>query len=242
MALVVAFLTNGFLVGFLWTRLFLAGAMRQADLGAFVARVQKVQKRLEEQPESDAQALSLVERQLDPDSRQQPVDPKALKEAIRAASPSVLVQIFYRAARLRAETWQDPAKKELMERTIAIFEGLIEADRKGRFHKNYGQLGFALKDAREPDWERAKQMLDKAIEIRGSWKEHGWTIYEFNRALCRMHLDPRTQSGAKSEPPVREAILSDLRPVAASDLRELLRKDPDIRTWMRVNDVALKDL
>jgi hypothetical protein len=69
----------GFLFGYLWTRLFLAGALRAADqaaIGALVMEVQKVtekaettERKLEElkkQSELDAAALNLAYRQLNP--------------------------------------------------------------------------------------------------------------------------------------------------------------------------------
>jgi hypothetical protein len=69
----------GFLFGYLWTRLFLAGALRLADqvaIGDLVAKVQSMtekaettDRKLEEfkkQSELDATALSLAYRQLNP--------------------------------------------------------------------------------------------------------------------------------------------------------------------------------
>ena len=43
---------------------------------------------------------------------------------------------------------------------------MIECDTDKKYHRNHGQLGFALKDRQPPDWTRAEKELSTAIEMR----------------------------------------------------------------------------
>ena len=56
-----------------------------------------------------------------------------------------------------------------MQLTIPIFTALVKDDIHGVFHRNHGQLGFALKDQQPPDWAAAEVDLTAAIDSRGPW-------------------------------------------------------------------------
>jgi hypothetical protein len=130
-----------------------------------------------------------------------------------------------------------------MERTIPLFRALIHNDVENRYHMNHGQLGFALKDQNTPDWAEAERELTAAIEIRGPWKDKGWLFYEFNRALCRIMLDPGFSQGRSSDPDRKTHILQDLRAAAhVDDLRRLLRSDPTIQKWVSLNEIHVNEL
>jgi hypothetical protein len=246
----------GFLFGYLWTRLFLAGALRVADeaaLGALEARVRTVsdraastERRLEElrkQTELDVNALNLANRVLNPSPDLPEVTQDALNEAVTLASRPIRVQIFNQAWQTRSDNWREAATKPKMERTIPIFRALIESDAEKQFHMNHGQLGFALKDRINPDWRAAEAELTTAIEMRGPWEEKGWLFYEFNRALCRISLDPDFLADKPSEPSRRQEILTDLRAAThAEQIKPLLRLDEKARTWLTLNGVSKKEL
>lgn len=241
----------GFLFGYLWTRLFLAGALRLADqaaLGALASEVQKVTEmaetterkidELKQQRELDAAALNLTYRQLNPSPDHDEVTQEALNAAIMAASKPIRVQIFNQARQVRGDNWRDSATKPKMERTIPLFRALIKCDPDDQYHVNHGQLGFALKDKREPDWAEAERELTRAIEIRGSWEQKGWFFYEFNRALCRIHLDAAFGQGRSSTPESRDRILQDLRVAShMEEIRRLVPEDPTIQNWIALNDL-----
>jgi len=246
MSILLYFSTVGFLFGYLWTRLFLAGAFRQADLmaiGQLASRVEQTDQkldRLKKQSEIDVEALNLAYRQLNPSPELPEVSQETLDFTIASASRPIKVQIFNQGSSVRSENWRE--KKSLMERTIPLFKALINSDKDGRFHMNHGQLGFALKDKERPDWAEAERELTKAIEIRGPWQEHGWLFYEFNRAICRIKLDESFTNGSPTNSPVREAILSDIRSASNSDLKRLFRQDETISGWMKVNHIKSADL
>jgi len=255
-ALLSYYAVLGFLFGYLWTRLFLAGALRVADqaaIGALVVEVHKVtekaestERKLEElkkQSELDAAALNLAYRQLNPSPDLPQVIQDDLDAAVAAASRPVKVQIFNQAWQVRRDNWRDVNNKHKMERTIPVFRALIHNDVENRYHLNHGQLGFALKDIIRPEWAEAEKELTHAIEIRGPWQEHGWLFYEFNRALCTIMLDPAFAEDHPSEPERKSHVLQDLRAAAhADDVKQVLRTDPVISKWMSLNDVAEKDL
>ena len=103
-------------------------------------------------------------------------------------------------------------------------------------HRDHGQLGYALKDKNEPEWESAIKELSKAIELRGTWTKQGFRSYEFNRAVCRIHIDPEN----------RGEILADLR-VAATSQRSggagtWIKEDEDIQQWLRNHNLSELDL
>ncbi len=233
MALLVYFLACGFLIGYLWTRLYLPGAFRMADLEALGKRVGLLQQ----QQQTDALALTMAERQVNPNTAAPALLVEKVKEAIKNASPSVKVQVFYRAEQLRSQTWR--TEKSKMERTIPIFEALIESDPEDNFHRNHGQLGFALKDKINPDWQRAEQELTRAIQIRDKWNQGGWRFYEFNRAICRIRLDPNFTQGKVSDPDRRNLIFSDVRAAVTGDLKAIADQDQTIQDWLKLNNLQL---
>ncbi len=246
----------GFLFGYLWTRLFLAGALRVADqaaIGTLTAEVQKVTVKaettkrevdaLKKQSELDVAALNLAYRQLNPSPDLPKVTPEDLDSAIAAASRPVKEQIFNQAWQLRSDNWRDDINKPKMERTIPVFRALINNDPNN--HLFHGQLGFALKDKTEQEWKEAEKELSTAIELRGTWREEGWLFYEFNRALCRIQNDP----AFSQDPPVpsdqdtKTSILEDLRvALHAEDNEQMIKTDPLIKKWKAVNKITQKDL
>jgi hypothetical protein len=248
LATLVHFLVLGFLFGYLWTRLFLASAFRQADLAALGTLATKVEETKEEmvafkkQAERDAEAQSLVTQQLNPSPNAEPVSFERLQAAVHGASTHARAQIYNQAWDVRSENWR--TNKEKMARTIPVFRALIGSDPSREYHTNHGQLGFALKDQEPPDWQAALDELTKAIELRGKWYEKPtWLFYEFNRAICRVMLDENLKQGQPCDDATKKAIFEDL--VAASvpaDSVEFLDKHTQLKKWMRINGVKRPQL
>jgi hypothetical protein len=252
--LLVYFSICGFLLGYLWTRLFLPVAFRHSDDAAISVLTTEVNDlklqfthvgshvdAIKQQTEIDAEAINIVERQLraGPDA---PVPAQAeLDDVIGRASPSTKMHVFYQAQRLRTSTWRD--EKSTMERTIPLFRALIACDTKDRFHRNHGQLGFALKDKLDPspeDLREAEHALTKAIEIRGDWHHKGFVLYEFNRAVCRMMLDSAFREERRSPAAVRKAIEDDLEAAQTSKwlAGSVIPGDEPIQKWLTLNRPA----
>lgn len=239
---ILYFSACGFLVGYLWTRLFLTRALAEADVSAIiVAEVQKAQK---DQSQIDAEALSLTYRYLRLDTKPEEFNIDQLKKAIKAAQASVRVQIFYQAEKIRSENWK--LNKDLMERTIPIFQALVDSDERGEFHRNYAQLGFALKDKQKPEYAKAEQALEKAIQMRGEEQKADWLVYEANRAICRIAQDANFAERKESDAAAKEKILTDLTAAYEDEFcRERIFKgsnrDERIADWLRLNKAKLAD-
>lgn len=230
----------GFLLCYLWTRLYFGNELRKADLEMFGDRIEKVQNKvneLERQAAIDAKALLITQRQLNPGSDTTPISQSDLDAAIKAASPNTKAQIYYLAQDNRSKNWEDRTKKIIMERSIPVFRALIASDTDNVYHLNHGQLGFALKDQRKPDWKEAEKELTKAIEIRGPWKKEGWLFYEFNRAICRINNDDKFNQDVASDPEIKGQINADLKIAGnASTIMDIISNDPDIQKWMSLNE------
>ncbi len=172
----------------------------------------------------DSKALELVNRHLDSGEKEQ--DVKALKEAIKGASRTVLFEIFKEARAVRTANWNKDVT--LMERTIPIFEALIDNSAGEKFHRNHAQLGYALKDQGGPDdtkkdWEGAYRELTKAIDLRGQEGDEGFLMYEFNRAICSIKLGKDF-----------DAITRDIRLAASrSALYKRLKESDIIVNWAK---------
>lgn len=252
LALLLFFMVSGFLDGYLWTRLFLPGAFRQADLSTLATRVeaatrvasqasQRVQE-LERQAAFDAHALALAERQMNPGGDTPSPTPQELSDGIRKASQPVKIQIFAKANTMRADNWR--TNKAKMELTIPIFRALITSDGERRYHRNHGQLGYALKDQQTPDWGSAEAELAEAITIRDGAGETGFRLYELNRALCRINLHAAPAGGGPAPPEALERVLADLREVARSKHRRIIADEPTIQAWLArqgLDEAALAD-
>jgi hypothetical protein len=234
-AIIFFFSLSGFLLGYLWTRLFLGGELARADLNAVTEQVREIAVAQEEQPHLDAAALSLANQYLQAADIAK-LSPEELKIAIQRASPPVKVQVFYQARELRSRSWQQNVDKPRIDRTIPVFEALIASDKDNLFHQNYGQLGFAFKDKRKPDFARAEKELTTAIDIRGPASEAGWEIYEINRAICRIRQDPHFVEGRPASPEFRNGILSDLK-IAIKAFPDLFG-EPEIVEWLKVNNIT----
>jgi hypothetical protein len=231
-SIIVYFVVGGFLFGYLWTRIFMAGELQKAQ-AVTQAELRNLEKQREQQADLDADALGLVDQYLRSGPQPDHIDVQAVKQAIMRASSPVRVQILMAAQEIRSNNWK--SNKTLMERTIPVFEALIAAE-PDRFHRNYGQLGFALKDKKDPDWAGAEKILSKAIDLRGPPESSGWLLYEFNRAISRIHLDPAFSAKKPSAADMRTKIEEDLRVGGrAIDLKNI----PVVVEWAEINGVAM---
>jgi hypothetical protein len=238
MAMPVFFIICGFLFGYLWTRLYLPTALKQADIGLLVKQVKEFQS----QAETDLNARTLTERQLS--LGLDPVPQENLNEAIRKASKEAKISIFYQAQNTRSLNWEKEETKPLMERTIPIFKALIEADTEGIYHRNHGQLAYALKDKSVSDYLGALEELNKAIRIRDQQGEgEEYLAYEFNRAYCRIMTDKSFQDDKPSDLRSKEGILKDVEK-AAEDyyFADIMTQDPVYQKWFGLNKIKPADI
>jgi hypothetical protein len=238
LALLVFYSITGFLITYLVTRVYLGPVFARADeLMRYVdERIDEVQESQRQRGERDVQALTLATRQLEAEA----VEQDKLDSAVKAASPLIRAQIFWRANQQRQRG--DP---EQTARTIGVFRALTAADTERRFHNNYAQLGYALKDQADPDFRAAEEALDTAIRIRDNLGERwAWSpLYELNRALSRIQTDPGKATGQATDDDLRVRILADLRRAAKLPyLDPELSDDETIKAWLDRNGLTSDDL
>lgn len=256
-AILIFFSVNGFFVGYLWTRrrAMVEFGMGRSEYSQITGKVKNIQDKLsevddklsevDERTRNDLEAIKLVTRALNPPLGYSPVNQQELQEKIQKASYDARAKIFYDAAEIRSHNWRE--NKPIMERTIPIFRALIANDTENKYHNNHGQLGFALKDKRQPDYAEADKELTKAIEIRGPWKsgdDINGLYYELNRAICRIWLDEGFNNDKPTTAEKRELILKDISFADNNpNLSRLMMSEEKtpIPKWMKLNNLNIQD-
>ena len=185
LAIMGYFSACGVLFGYVWTRFEVLTSTRP--------------------PDYDTEALRRVDRWLNqPPGPQDEDDCAAMVNAIKAASVSAQVKIL-----LEADKYRSAGTQPANERSLPIFQALVEADAQKIFHRNRGQNALALMGSKA-DWKSALDLLNEAICIRDLSGEPDWHEYEFARAICRIHLDDQFNRQQKSAPEVQSSIRADL--------------------------------
>lgn len=188
------------------------------------------------QSQIDAAALALTNKYLSEIDGRTTVDVNKLKWSIERASELSRHTIFLLAQQVRRSNWK--SNKPIMERTIPIFESLLEADRTKHYY--FAQLAFAQKDQVNPDWKSAKANLDKAFELLNTQEAKYWSYYQLCRAACLIELDPKFQQEKPSDKAMKKAILDDLRIVQAMlpDYMDMLNQpwNRNFRRWLSLNE------
>ncbi len=209
-----------------------------------IDQVERKQEKTQERQEKHERLLALIARQLDPSSEPDPARLAEMKALLREAPDDVKSEAFYRARDARGRGFRDERLKSTIERTVPIFQALIESDVARNFHRNYGQLGYALRDQARPDLAGAVQALTTAIQVRDRTNGGDYGLYEMARALCLIEQDPRLAEGKSSDADQRTAIIADLAAAAKSrQARDILarivaEKSPSakaLRKWLELN-------
>jgi hypothetical protein len=244
----------GFLFGYLWTRLFLIGAFRQADrIGVLAKQIKTATEKaevaerqvdeLKRQSQLDAEALNLIDQHLNPRADSLRPSQQEIDNAVLSASKSVRTQIYYRARDLRSKTWSDPSSKPVMELTIPVFRALISADKERWYHASHGQLAYALKDKIQPDYAEAEKEFTTAIDIRDRLGEGEWSFYELYRAVCVIKQDTNFASNKPSDDHLKERVAADLTRAFRDDYAwNVACRDAVLSSWSKLNALHLGSL
>lgn len=166
-----------------------------------------------------------------------------LTAAIKQASADVSKRVFNLAQEFRRSA-HGAGEKSRVERTIPIFEALIESD--PQQHQYYAELAFAYKDSDSPDLFKVIQYLDKAIALRGNQQRAETWNYELSRAITRIQEAYKASNTYDFESAVHERIIADLLAVAEIyNLENILREASDqtlpvpVINWMQHNQTML---
>jgi hypothetical protein len=244
----IFFLVCGFLISFLWTRRYLAGEFRQADLdalgegitqlGGMVAQLEGQVGEVKKQLEFDANGLSTVQRQLNPSPGVKPITQDELDAVIKPVSTAVREQIFNQIDHILGECAKGENSAENLEKTIPVYKALIASDSDNSHDEYHGNLGMALQLKRHPSPLEAESELTKAIEMRGGGIESGWTGWEFYRAESRIMKDADYKQRKQSNDAVKEAILTDLKTVDGDPVVGAFMPGSKLITeWLKVNGI-----
>ena len=233
-AVILYFTIAGFLFAFLWTRIHMENVLRQQSAQGTLAVERLLERRQEQENTANTKAFELTDAYLDPLA-----DPNAkmfdnLEEKIADSSLIARTMIFDRARKVRQKNWRAGGNNNLIDRTIPIFRGLIAASPE-RQHRNYGQLGYALNKATQPDWAAAQAALEKAIRLRGE-DDSGQGFYELNLAMALINQDSAFLDGKASGDAAITRITKLLDP--ASKVVDL-NDEPTISDWAKLNGYAI---
>lgn len=249
----IGFCLVGFILVYLWTRIYLGSQFAQADLSMFGRQIddrfdqlskdidkelEDVSSRLERQDTRDATALNMVERWLI-SGEDYGYSSEVVSEAVLLASPPVQTQIFYKARGARRTHIPPEQVDEISVRTIPIFEALVKGGPKDLLHQYHGQLGYALQDtpnAGEEDFERAISELSQAIEVRDKAHIRGHQTYELVRAVNKIRRDENFRNGRASDATAKNEVLSDLK-VAMGAVPDFA-DNPQVIKWLELNNVT----
>jgi hypothetical protein len=213
------FSTCGLLYGYLWTRY--EDAVTSYGAGDTAAAA-LVSRWLNARPAPDGQTRS------------------NMMDAVGSASSTARVRIF-----LQAEQYRKSSTEDVNERSLPVFQALVEADSEGVFHRNRSQYALALmgknKDPKttSDDWSNALSLLDDAIRIRDRSGEPARREYEFARAVCQIKLDPNFTNvpPQASDASIAQSIRADLD--EAKDIpdttKRLIDKDQVAVKWEDLN-------
>jgi tetratricopeptide (TPR) repeat protein len=177
----------------------------------------------------DQNALALVDRYLN-DSEAEEISPEDLLDAIDDASQRARYRIYEIARETRRKTWS--CDKPALERTIPVFEALLESGiSDGETHRLCAPLAYALKDKRCPDYVRALELLDRAIELRREAGLAASAWYHFNRAFCLIAMRSDSSDHAFSAVEINR-IRSDLANAEAHpSMKQAVENCDLIKTW-----------
>lgn len=237
-AVIVYFSIVGFLFAYLWTRIHMESVLRWQSLQLSVEIAGALEQQRQDENDADAAAFELTDAYLEVQT--DPAAPAFRNIEAKVAASSLIARtlIFERARKVRRDSWRAPVGdpvRQLVDRTIPIFRGLVAAS-PNRHHRNYGQLGYALIKAVNPDWAAAKSALETAIRLRSDEDDSGRGYYELCLAIALVNLDAGFGAGKKSDASTRnriEALLKNL----PEDID--LRDEKVLIDWAALNDVSL---
>jgi hypothetical protein len=153
LAIMGFFSTCGLLYGYLWTR---------------------YEQAMTLDTDTDSSALALVDRWLRASTTPNDQMRKDTVDAIKRASLEARMPIFQRSQQYRM-----PFTPEVNDRSVVVFQALVDADSRQFFHRNRGECALAFmgktKDPKnaDDDWNHAHDRLNDAITIRDRSGEKG---------------------------------------------------------------------
>jgi hypothetical protein len=216
-------------------------AKRTEEVAQQTEAVQIKLNQCEEQEQRDIKALELADIQLS--DTMEPVASDDLIDAVKVASPSALENIFQRTKEARHHAWvlkeKGEESRQITERTIPIFQGLLASHHGKQRHRYHAQLGYALKDQDEPEWQKARESLDAAIALLEESGRPMSPFYQFNWALCAIELDARATPTGPTLLEMRTAIAEAIRQGSGFwKLKAAILGNERVQSWLERNRLS----
>jgi hypothetical protein len=200
--------------------------------------IQNIQSSSENQENQNVLAIEYVDLFLSETITIKKISEHDLESQILKASPLALEFIYQKAKEARKSASAN-SKKGLIERTIPIFAALTKSQHRKEKHRFFAQLGYALKDQSQPDWQAAKDNLEQAIQL---WKEEHQASslpphYCFNWVICAIKLENKAHPNTKSEVASKMNIIDRMKCVNQCEvLTKSLYEDESVNEWLKYNN------
>jgi len=247
-SLIIFFSITGFFISYLWARVVLLEWIEDSRLRSKFKKIDNEIRAAQNEKRKDVIAHRSVDGFLE--NGEVYVTKEELDSDIKKASYDVQKDILIKTSQWRSDNWK--VNKKAMERCIPIFISFLDIKEFAEEYSLHAKLGYAYKDKRPPDYIKAKETLSDAIKFRDEFKQKSMDrgfkiddtmkrIYEYNRAICSIMLDPDFNSmpPAVSTQSARWEIMNDLI-LAYQDerARNIIDNDPDpeLKSWMELND------
>ena len=194
--------------------------------------------------EIDALLIERVCKILSPQSDNISLHDIQLNQLIKKASEFGKTAVF-QLAKVNRRAYRNH-DRDLMARSIPLFEALVENDMRKDHHYYFGQLGYALKDQPIANWEKAYENFTTAIEIRDNNDPE--YFYEFNRAICKVSLDVNIGLSQPSETAIQDLIVRDLayaKRGIGNKFENLINEETDnrnLKNWLSLNKIKYQDI
>jgi hypothetical protein len=232
------FLICGFLLSYLWTRVYLPRAFRWSD--AFAALTQQ-NRELSEQVDRNQAALEAINRQLNPQQSDSPLSESELTALLKEASMPMRKLAFFQAAHARESDTDTDEGKARVARTIPVWRALIACDAERQDFRNHFELALAIALSDPPNWKDAEHEVTEAITRRDALGEEGWRNLEFHRARFLIHLDESFARRQPSSPEQQVRIERDLQLAEADPfVKSSWSQYPEASQWRNLNRVPLE--
>jgi len=196
--------------------------------------VEQMKAEIDKKNERDSRALENFYAYMNDEESN--VDIESLKSDIADASILARYDILKETRKKRREGYKE-SDASTIESTIPIFEALIASDVQNKYHRNHGQLGYALWDAgnltgNQDYIKRAHLELTTAIRLRDESGKQGFLYYEFVRAMCKIKLNDTS-----------EDIIADIIKASSNpSLNTKIRETEIFKSWAENNQFNLEKL
>ncbi|WP_263384242.1 hypothetical protein [Granulicella arctica] len=250
--IVIFFSVCGFLIGYLWTRIYLRKEFASAESEAtarLAAKVSTMESKSEQvaaalstvqaQPDKDAIALNLMQKVLEPASGDTPPTQDVLDRALFEGSPALKVQVFYTARKERKDARDTSREQKVAAMVIPIFRALKACDSTNRYHRTRAQLAYALYEQNLSDVQGALAEIESAMKIRDKKGANGYWKYEVFRAIC--HIRQLENVPSEQQSLLKDQILDDLRFAASKDLDSVKEVSKAV-DWLKEQGIRVEDL